>query len=1223
MKHIIFQILLMFIAISSYAQTNRLVILDLCARNLEIDKENLASAIHMAEVAGIPYTVTENVELATAFPFILITSSLRDETLLAEETQSLKDFVNAGGILIAPFIKSTFYFDLFGINSTKRDITRYWMSWDSISQHPEMYWVNEELEKKLPMADSEYFRSITTRGYTPLLATVLANFEDNLAAITVNNYGNGKAYALGFELKDIVLRNLLNRDFNAHRTYSNGFEPTTDMFLLFLRAVYTSNRTVSVYKHTSPGNSTSALLITHDVDSKTGVDSMFYFSEWEANNGIKAHYFVTTHYFRDNWMGDFYQPAAFPKLLSVLENGHSIGSHSVGHFPDFADKNLFPLGSTGNTQESYRPAYIGGVSSGGTVIGELEVSRSLLINDIGANVKSFRAGHLAFNSLLIDGMSELGYAFNSTNSANDVLTNFPYRQRTRKAFSGIPTEVYEIPMTISDASSTFPITETTVNVAVGNWLNVLSKNDDNNAPTILLIHPNRGWKLGALQQLMANKPASVITYEFNAFGDYWLERRDLDFDYSLADDTLRIQFVNDNPISEDQSFVISNGRNLKSIDLRNLSGDSLAFQSGVWKENDLIISRIGNTSNAIQTASVSTLNVSDVTGLTAIGHGSITDIGSAYPTQHGMCWSTSINPTINDSHSNEGIVSEIGVFSSSLNSLSSGTTYYVRAYATNIAGTSYGEEDSFTTLYTLYTWTGNSSNDWSTASNWYPEMVPVSQDILIPASLKNYPIINSTTDASSGSLSIETDASLTIQSDEISSGSFIFEGSFTGPGKVIYQRYMAGNQWHMLGSPLAGQTISGFLTDEPNAVLIDEGNYSMKHYIENPDSWSVNYTSEIPGDIELGKAYALKRASDGMISFAGAPDNTLQSISIMRDDNGWNLLSNPFTSSISANIVADAKNNLLSVNTAALDENYVALYIWDEDPLGQANSNNYKIINQIGGELNQHYLQVGQGFFVKSAIGGGDFSISPAMQSHQTAIPFKLDGSTWTSIILNAVSDNSSASTRILYNKSMSRDLDIGYDAGLLNSYPAFSLYSRLLVDQGVNFALQCLPEEFEQLVVPVGLDAKAGELISFTASSENLSEEYVVVLEDRIKNTSTNLSEDGAEYRIQLLNEISGPGRFFIRTVLHSTLDIGDVGNEKIFQVFPRPENSKILIQGKANANTSVRVFSIAGIELLTTTLINGKENQIPFNEETGVYIIQIRDKQYTFTQKFTWVNY
>jgi hypothetical protein len=93
---------------------------------------------------------------------------------------------------------------------------------------------------------------------------------------------------------------------------------------------------------------------------------------------------------------------------------------------------------------------------------------------------------------------------------------------------------------------------------------------------------------------------------------------------------------------------------------------------------------------------VTTAPISDIAPTTATGGGDVTSEGDAPVTARGVCWSTSTNPTTADDHTTDG--SGTGAFESSLTSLSPNTLYYVKAYATNSVGTSYGEEVSFTTL---------------------------------------------------------------------------------------------------------------------------------------------------------------------------------------------------------------------------------------------------------------------------------------------------------------------------------------------------------------------------------------------------------------------------------------------------------------------------------------------------------------------------------------------
>lgn len=96
--------------------------------------------------------------------------------------------------------------------------------------------------------------------------------------------------------------------------------------------------------------------------------------------------------------------------------------------------------------------------------------------------------------------------------------------------------------------------------------------------------------------------------------------------------------------------------------------------------------------------SVTTQDVTDLAATTATGNGNITSLGSSDPTQYGVVWSTSVNPTVAlTTKTTQGAISATGAFTSSITGLLENTTYYVKAYATNIAGTSYGEEKSFNT----------------------------------------------------------------------------------------------------------------------------------------------------------------------------------------------------------------------------------------------------------------------------------------------------------------------------------------------------------------------------------------------------------------------------------------------------------------------------------------------------------------------------------------------
>ncbi|MDY6989235.1 MAG: choice-of-anchor D domain-containing protein [Thermodesulfobacteriota bacterium] len=97
---------------------------------------------------------------------------------------------------------------------------------------------------------------------------------------------------------------------------------------------------------------------------------------------------------------------------------------------------------------------------------------------------------------------------------------------------------------------------------------------------------------------------------------------------------------------------------------------------------------------------VTTGAVEDETSHSAIGNGTITDLGTPDPTAHGVVWNMTggNDPTLADNSTDEGATTSTEPFTTNITDLRPNTTYAVRAYATNDAGTAYGEVVSFTTL---------------------------------------------------------------------------------------------------------------------------------------------------------------------------------------------------------------------------------------------------------------------------------------------------------------------------------------------------------------------------------------------------------------------------------------------------------------------------------------------------------------------------------------------
>ena len=111
---------------------------------------------------------------------------------------------------------------------------------------------------------------------------------------------------------------------------------------------------------------------------------------------------------------------------------------------------------------------------------------------------------------------------------------------------------------------------------------------------------------------------------------------------------------------------------------------------------NVVISGIVEGGAMFELPTIVTNEVTNISTTFATSGGNVSADGGAPVTAKGVCWDTTAAPTINSFKTVDGVGS--GSFVSQVTGLKNGATYYLRAYATNDAGTAYGEEKIFTTL---------------------------------------------------------------------------------------------------------------------------------------------------------------------------------------------------------------------------------------------------------------------------------------------------------------------------------------------------------------------------------------------------------------------------------------------------------------------------------------------------------------------------------------------
>ena len=510
-----------------------------------------------------------------------------------------------------------------------------------------------------------------------------------------------------------------------------------------------------------------------------------------------------------------------------------------------------------------------------------------------------------------------------------------------------------------------------------------------------------------------------------------------------------------------------------------------------------------------------------------------------------------------------------------------------------------GEGESFS-------WEGTVDTDWNTAGNWSGGYVPAqNDDVSIPAAATI--VIASDASAYCGDLAVASGGSLTIQSDASNTGSLIING--TSSGDVTAQRYMTGDgsTWHLTGVPVVGQDINGFITTAGNSFATNAAMYGVGFYVEESDSWTT-FTDASFGNLTPGQGYEANRSANGVVSFEGALSVDQVDVAIVRTGNGWNLLGNPYPCALNANSAADANNNFLDLNTALMDESYVGLYFWNPT------TSSYNVVNNASAAT---YIPSGQAFFVKSAAGGGTASFTTNMRTHQTGAAFK-SGTANPNIILKADNGESTRSTEFRFVEGTTFGLDPGYDAGLFNGKTdEFKLCSRLMQDNGIGFALQCLPtDDFESVIIPIELNSVTST-VEFSVETSSLPANTKVYLEDK-ENNSFNLLNGIQTYTAQV-NVGENTDRFYLHTSQQALDQMAELTEGKN-EIIPQMQSSSLLIQGEIPEGSFISIIDLTGRVVFETNV--SSTNVIIPSLNNGVYIVKLSNGQTTYSQKINWIK-
>ncbi|MGB5982105.1 MAG: T9SS type A sorting domain-containing protein [Nonlabens sp.] len=502
------------------------------------------------------------------------------------------------------------------------------------------------------------------------------------------------------------------------------------------------------------------------------------------------------------------------------------------------------------------------------------------------------------------------------------------------------------------------------------------------------------------------------------------------------------------------------------------------------------------------------------------------------------------------------------------------------------------DEDGY--LYSFDTvWTGGASTDWSAAGNW-SNGVPASGEDTFIADVANAPVISSSTQVTLGDLVIEESDGVSINSG----GSLIVDGKSSGI--INYSRSLGTNNWYLVGSPVEGESLESMIANNSFASGTPP-NIGIAPYDNTQSSSSDRYdyqTASSTGALTSGGGYAVKLNAAGDLAFSGTMpvDNVAVAITDATGSGGnsFNLVGNPYPSSLAANTNADATNNLISVNSANLSEN--TLWFWDQA------AGSYDQVNLASPSF---YVAPAQGFFV-SANGSNSFSFTEAMQSHESDTFMRSSNRTEINLVMSAA--NELYDTDLFYINGTSLGFDNGYDSSIFGGITNdFAIYTQTVDNSSAKrLGIQSLPNVgYENMIVPVGVLASAGTTLSITANINNLPNGYKVYLEDRLNGTFA-LLDPSSSYTTTLTSDLNGTGRWFLHTTT-ATLSSNQAAASDIAVYISNEQNLRI--DGVYSNKARLTVYNMLGKRVMDQEFVGSGANNITLASfDSGIYIAHVQ---------------
>ena len=485
-------------------------------------------------------------------------------------------------------------------------------------------------------------------------------------------------------------------------------------------------------------------------------------------------------------------------------------------------------------------------------------------------------------------------------------------------------------------------------------------------------------------------------------------------------------------------------------------------------------------------------------------------------------------------------------------------------------------------------WTGNANNsDWSEPNNWNFFGVPsATSNFVIPSESSIFPTPTT---------------AVTVNKGIIKAGATLIPlANFTGA--ITYQKTLEnGLKWYFMTSPVVGEIYNDdWIT--ANSIASGNGNnrgistYDNSSKNPNTEHWRYYQAGNNNQTFNAGQGYSVLRSNAGTISFTGTGiHSSNQSYTLTQTDpdntdsnsNNFNLVGNPFSGYVRLGDLYNSNNTKIGTD----------FYFWEND----------SYITKLSGLDANYEIAPGQAFFVEAQSNNASLTFNINDVSHQANNSSQKTADSRFEITLNISDNNKSSYAKVMYLDNTTRGFDAGFDGKLFDGDAhSFSIYTDLIISDTYKYQIQSLPnQDFEKMVIPIGVIAKTDKEITFSAETLNLPAGLKVYLEDRENEIITRIDEANTGYSVYLNEALNGIGRFYLHT-RSTALSTDDIILEGV-SMYTMNKNT-LRVNGINSTDASINIYDVLGKKVLRSSFSSKGITDISLpNLNTGVYIVQL----------------